>query len=301
MNIAIAVDLSLESHFAVRWALDLRARAREQGQSVSCYAICVPAPSEPFEFQTLNYPDADEDPGVHRRLVHRVRAFLESVHHDVEDVEVVVEKGDAAGVITQFCRLHDIDWLVTGMSTVGPFARLFLGSTVHRLVDLTLCKLAVIHPKHPRLDRSHDFVVGVDFLPGSDAAIFAAAELADLTGAHLHLVHALQDAPTGTTHGGLVNYLASSNIAHLTDDARRALESMMATVEMRYPDIEFSTLVHAGSPKRVLVEFIESHAIDAVFLGKIHHSKLEKWALGSVSRWLLKHMPTSMILIPPEA
>ncbi len=300
MNIAIAVDLSLESHFAIRWALDLRDRVREQDQPVKCYAICVPTPSKRFEFQTLDYPEATDDPGVHRRLAHRVRAFLESVRHDVDDVEIVIDSGEIAPVISEFCQREDIDWLVTGMSTVGPFARLFLGSTVHQLIDLAPCKLAVIHPEHPRLDGTHEFAVGIDFLPGSDAALFAAAELTQLSDARLNLVHALQDAPTGTAHGGLVNYLASTDVAHLTEDARQSLESMMANVDARYPGIEFTTLVHAGSPKQVLADFIESQNIDSLFLGKIHHPKLEKWALGSVSRWLVKRMPTTIILVPPD-
>ncbi len=298
MNIAIAVDLSAESYFAVRWALDLRARAREQGLPTRCYAVCIASSKEPFEFQSLAYPDTTEDPGVHHRITHRVRTFLESVDDDVDDVEVVIKEGEAAQILSRFCDRHDIEWLVTGMSSAGPLARLLVGSTVHDLIDQVPANLAVIHPEYAQFDPPLNFTVGVDFLPGSDSALFAAAELAELTGAHLNLVHALQDAPTGTVHGGLVNYLANTDIAHLTAEARNSLESMMEELEKQFPDLSYSTLVHSGSPQKVLLDFIDSHDVDIVFLGKILHSTFERWTLGSVSRTLIRKMPTTIVLTP---
>lgn len=301
MNIAVAIDLSVESHFAVRWMLDLQARARESNIPVQCHAISVPAAREPFQFQNLAYPNSTDDPDVHHRLVHQVRGFLESVHYDVDDVEITVRDGKSAEVIAQFCERRDIDWMITGKSSVGPFARLFMGSTVHDLIDRVSSRLVVVHPEHARLQRSSDFAIGVDFLPGSEAALYTAADLTDLTDAHLHIVHALQDAPTGTAHGGLVNYLASTDVAHLTADARQSLEAMMDELQGQHPGLEYSTLVHSGTPKTVLMDVISRQNIDAVFLGKIPHSTFEKWTLGSVSRALVKRMPTTMVLVPPEA
>ena len=299
MNIAIAVDLSVESHFAVRWALELRAKARRLGQSVRCWAVCVPSPQEPFEFQSLAYPNSTKDPGVHRRISHRTRTFLESVDDDVDDVEVVVEEGVPAEILARFCLRHNVDWLVTGKSSVGPFARLFLGSTVHDLIDLSPCRLAIVHPEHARLDPPLQFAVGIDFLPGSEAALFSAAELSELIEARLLLIHALQDAPTGRLQGGLVNYLAGPDPARLTATARASLESMMGELERQYPNLAYDIMVHGGSPKKVLQDLIERHHVDIAFVGKVYHSTLERWALGSVARTLVKRMPCTLVLAPP--
>ena len=301
MNIAIAVDLSVESHFAVRWALDLRARAREHDRTVKCYAVVITSSPAPYRYHNLGFPEATDIPDIRHRLVHQVRNFLETVNQDVDDVEVVVEEGEPAESIAAFCSRKKIDWLITGMSSVGPFARLFLGSTVHDLIDLVPTKLVIVHPEHCRLEPPLDFAIGVDFLPGSEAALFTAADLTDVSGAHLHLVHALQDAPTGTVHGGLVSYLAPTDVAHLTADARNSLEAMMSELERQHPGINYSILVHSGAPKKVILDFIERQNIDAVFLGRILRSTFEKWTLGSVARSLVKRMPTTMLLVPPEA
>ncbi len=301
MNLAIAVDLSVESHFAVRWALDLRDRARDRGESVTCHAIHVPSPSAPFAIQNFTgFGRADEEPGLHRQMVHQVRDFLESVSPDVDDVEIVVQDGDAPKIISKFCIAHQVDWLVTGMSTIGPVGRFFLGSTVHKLADRAPCRLAVVHPEHASLEGPVDLVVGVDFLPGSEAALFAAAELANHTDGHLCLLHALQDAPTGSVHGGLTTYLSTSDSANLTLASRRALHRMMDEVVQLYPDVTYDVFVDTGGARQVLSDAVTRRNSDILLLGKVRHPTIERLALGSVSRQILKRMPTTLVFAPPE-
>lgn len=301
MNIAVAIDFSVESHFAVRWALDLRAQARERQQPIRLLAFCVPSPTEEFDFQTLSYPRTTDDPDIHHRLTRRVRSFLESVHHDIEDVEIVVQEGETADILSTLCRREDVDWLILGKTSTGPISRLFLGSTVHELIEEIPTRTVVVHPDHARLGEDLQIAVGIDFLPGSLAALFAAADLADLTGAELQLIHALPDAPTGKSQGGLVNYLAPSDLVHLTTDARQSMESMMAELTRRYPTLRYTILVHSGTPRMVLRKFVESQQTDALVVGHIHQTRLERWALGAVGRYLIRKMPTTLIVVPPPA
>ncbi len=300
MKIAVAVDFSIESHFAIRWALALREQARRRDLPVELLAITVPSDVQRFKYRSLaGYPtDTTKSPGIRHWISHHVREFLEAVDDDVDDVEIVLREGEAADVIATYCAEADIDWLVTGMNSADAFSRFVLGSTVHELRDIVPCNLVVVHPEHHELDGNFDIATGIDFLPGSDAALFAAAELADLTDAHLHLVHALQDAPTGSTRAGSLSSLDATDIAYLTNDARQSLEALMEEVERVRPDLEYSTLVHSGPARRVFMEFIDEHAIDAVFLGRTQHSTLEKWLAQSLSQFLLKHMPTTLVLVP---
>lgn len=300
MRIAVAVDLSVESHFALRWALDLRDHLREQGYSVETYAYTVPADAEQFASQNLaGYSRTDEEPGVHRWMVRKIREFLEAVRPDVDDVEIVVEEGKVAEKLTEFCEANDVDWLVVGQSTVGPLARLVMGSIVHDLTDQAPSRLVIVHPEHSRLEDNPELVVGIDFLPGSDAALMSAAELTQWTDGRLHLVHALEDAPTGATTSR-TGPRSSADIARLTDEARHSLEGLMGKVRERYPDLDYTTFVHSGRAKRVLAKLIERRGADAAFFGKVDHSTIEKWLFGSVSRALLRQMPTTMVLVPPE-
>ncbi len=300
MKIAVAVDLSVESHFALRWALDLRDHMRERGQRVETYAYTVPADNEDFAYRNLaGYSRTDEGPGVQRRLSHQIRAFLESVRSDVDDVEIVVEEGNVAKKIAAFCAAEDIDWLVAGQSTVGPFARLVMGSIIHDLTEMAPSNLAIVHPEHARLEEKSELVVGIDFLPGSEAALLAGAQIAELIRGRLHLIHALEDAPTGTT-SAVGGPRSSTDIARITDNARHSLQELMVNVHERYPDVDYTTFVHSGRAKRVLANFIERRHADAAFFGKVDHSTMEKWLFGSVSRALLRRMPTTMVLVPAQ-
>lgn len=302
MNIAVAVDFSMESHFAVRWALDLRDRARRQGIPVHTFAVTIPADAEDFGYRTLRGlpTSTTEDAGVSFQIAHRIREFLESVDYDVDDVEIVLEEGEPPEVLSEFCETNDIDWLVTGMNSSDALSRLVLGSTVHRLRELAPCNLAVVHPDHSRLNEPIDVAAGIDFLPGSDTALFGAASLTDLTGGHLHLLHALQEAPTGSSRRGPLSSLDPEDMARLESDAAESLDTMMDEIRRKHPDIEYSKLVHSGSAKKVLINYIDQNNIDATFLGKVHHSTFEKWFFGSVSRALLKKMPTTLVLVPPD-
>ncbi len=298
MRIAVAVDLSVESHFALRWALDLRDRMREQGYGVETYAYTVPADADDFSRRNLaGYSHTDEEPGVRRWMVHKIRDFLESVRPDVDDVEVVVEEGEVARKLAAFCEARDIDWLVVGQSTVGPFARLVMGSVIDDLTELVPARLVIVHPEHSRLQERPELVVGIDFLPGSETALMSAAAVADLTEGRLHLIHALEDAPTGASTS-MVGPRSSTDIARLSEEARRSLDELMFDVRQRYPDVDYTTFVHSGRAKRVLASFIDRRHADAAFFGKVDHSTMERWLFGSVSRALLRKMPTTMVLVP---
>lgn len=300
MKIAVAVDLSVESHFALRWALDLRDRIRDQGRRARVYAVSVPADSATFAYRSFSgFSRTDEDPGVHRRIVHQIREFLESVRLDVDDVEIVVREGDPAETIAGFCDEEDVDWLSVGQSTVGMLARLLLGSTVHSLTDRASSKLAIVHPGHARLEKKAELVVAIDFLPGSESALMTAAQMADVTDGRLHLIHALEDAPTGTSSSAS-GTRTTADIARLADDARQSLEELMDDIRQRYPDLNYTTFVHSGPARRVITDVIDRRSADAAFLGNVEHSTVEKWLFGSVSRALLRRMPTTMVLVPPQ-
>lgn len=302
MNIAVAVDFSMESHFAVRWALDLRDAARSRDIPVRTYAVTIPADAEDFGYRTLaGLPTAtDESPGVSHQIARRIRDFLEMVDYDVDDIEIVLEDGEPPEVLSRFCEDHHIDWLVTGMDSTDALSRLILGSTVHRLRELAPCNLVVTHPQHARLEPPVQLATGIDFLPGSDAALFAAAEITELTEGHLHLIHALQDAPTGSASSGPVRSLDPEDLARLEAEANESLDAMMDEIRKTSPAITYSKLVHTGSAKKVLMKYIRRHDIDATFVGKVHHSTFEKWLYGSVSKTLLKRMPTTLVLVPPD-
>lgn len=302
MNLAIAIDLSPESRAALKWALDLRQTLRERDEALTCHAIHIPSVSAPFAFQNFTgYGRATDEPGIHHQLVHQVRQFMRDVDYDIDDIQIYVRDGHAPQLISQYCIEHQIDWLITGQSSTGTIGRFFLGSTVDAMAELAPCPIVVVHRDHPHLERPVDISVGIDFLPGSEAALFAAANLADITTGHLCLAHAFQDAPTGALHQGMVNYLMPSSAANMTLATRRALHRMMDEVHQLYPHVTYDISVDHGLPRQVLTEIATHRDSDMLVLGKVHHPTLERLALGSAARQLLHKMPTTLVLAPSES
>ncbi len=304
MHIAIAVDLSMESRAAVAWGLALRDRLRQRDRASPVSVVCVIPQSAPFHHHSLpGYDSQLTDRGARHRLAHRLRTFIKTTGHAIDDVRIVLREGDATTELAAFCRDQYADILVCGATSVQGLSRLIMGSTAHQLLDAVDCPLVVAHPHQTEFPPHPQWVVGIDFHPDSEQALWEAARLADLSAARLHLVHALDASPHGanTPIAGRLGATTTSSSAGLTArtaDTRRSLQSMMAEVTTRFPALEYATFVHPAQPAILLNEYIQKRNAHATFLGTRPQGRLERWLYPSVARALLKRLPTTMIFVP---
>ncbi len=292
MRISAAVDLSQESLRALRWALDLRDRLRDRDQPVDLRVISIASPTW---YSTDRSQKVTDDLSVRSRWTREIRDAIEDVG-DVDDVPIDLDEGSPARLLARACPPSHTDWLVAGSSRHGFLSRLLQGSTAHRIARQAPCNVALVHPDHHRLLPGHSFAVGVDFYPGSEAAMMAAARLTDLTDGSLHLIHALTDEPTSSLSAGLINYLSPTDITHLSASARASLEALIHEVRRRYDLPIYTTAVHTGLPYEVLRDYCHAAHIDSMALGRVPRTKASEVILGSTTRALVRSMPTTLLL-----
>lgn len=138
-------------------------------------------------------------------------------------------------------------------------------------------------------------VVGVDFSPGSAVAVDRAAELAELHGAELVLVHAgaIADAPAvpPAMQPTVDSYLAVLADEQASDRARLdALQAQLAAAGVKATHVVVDR--HADD---ALVETATELAADLVITGTREHSGPRRWFLGSVAEKVARAAPCSVL------
>ncbi|RAL23958.1 hypothetical protein DL240_07360 [Lujinxingia litoralis] len=295
MNILLATDLSLEAEGAARWALALRDRIHQADHQATLRALYV---SEPSWHAMKGEAQVTDMPGLNYQTTHEVRDWLKGVDDDTADVDIVVREGNPSREITEYCKQNPVDWLITGTSGAGAFGRALLGSTSLKLAHRAPTRTVLVKPDHQSLPDHPRMAVAVDFFPGSQSALFSAAQLAHLNEGTLELVHVLQDHPTPTLNTGLVNYLAPRDMEELSARTRDSLNALCAQVQALYAGLKVEAHVFSGRAAPTLIHFCEHNAIDLVVLAKRSRSALQDRALGSVAGAVARKHPTTVMLVP---
>lgn len=295
MKIAVAIDFSPESKGALHWALDVRDAIRQSDRPVSLLAIHIAAPTW---FSMDRSRKSFDDQGLRYQSLTALRNFLEEENRDTDEVSLLVDEGEPAGCIHEIVEREEVELLVIGKSDTSFWSRAFGGATAQKLAHRISCPLAVIDPAHDGFFEGARWVVGVDFSPASEEALWWASKLAAMTRGELHVLHALVDPPLTTMSTGMVNYLSSGDLAHLCANARSSLEGIMEVIQERHPTLKYATLVHSGEADRVLVKYARRIKAQGLILGKAHRSRTMSLLLGGVGRGILRQAPTTLLLIP---
>ncbi|MBO4209221.1 universal stress protein [Micromonospora echinofusca] len=207
-----------------------------------------------------------------------------TVHGEVLD-------GPPALVLTE--RSASAALLVLGSRGHGGFAGLLAGSTAVSVAAHAHCPVVVVRGAAPAEGggRAGHVVAGVDGSAGSLAALGFAFERAALRGVPLHVVR---------VWGRPVPEWTPTDL-HLDDIAareREALDGLLADWQRRYPQVEVTVEVPAGSPAAVLVEATR-HA-QLVVVGSRGHGGLRGMLLGSVSQQLIAHAYCPVAVVRQE-
>lgn len=107
----------------------------------------------------------------------------------------VVESGDIAQCIARTVSDHDIGLIVIPTHGRGKFRQLLLGSVTSKVLHDNACPVwTMAHAEALRAKHSpeiHDIVCAVDSTPDAGRVLEAAADLASVYGANIHLIHAI--------------------------------------------------------------------------------------------------------------
>ena len=136
----------------------------------------------------------------------------------------------------------------------------------------------------------------VDFLPGSDHAVTYATGLALAHKAKIYLVHAV--APMVPTP-----YADVISTVDITESLERAafreMTRLVAKVKARGVKAQ-GTVVH-GQIKDVIEQAVFDQKPDLITMGTHNRSTLERWFMGSVTEWLIRHSPVPVLTVAPKS
>lgn len=280
----VGIDGSANAEHALAWATTHVDGRASHLRLVTAWQVPLAGPA--VETWPMGTPAYDRDllMSSAQRLVDDAAASIKATC-DV-DVKTSIEHGGAAAVLLDAGDQASL--LVVGSRGRGGFQRLLLGSTSTQCATHASHPIAVV-PDRADITDTQDIVVGVDGSPNSIAALnwalaFATSETR---------VEALSVWDTSPLAAGADQFffpeatgLAEERFHHLIDD-----------VEARYPrDTPIERTFVTGMPRHTIAERAES--TDLLVVGARGHGAIGAAVIGSVSTWLLHHVPRAMVVVP---
>jgi nucleotide-binding universal stress UspA family protein len=209
------------------------------------------------------------------------------------DATLEVRHGNPAMTLLDLAA--DARALVIGRRGMGGFAELILGSTSQVCTALSVGTLVVVpdqwQPDAPPRGR---IVVGVDGSHDCQAALGFAFETADLRGAEVSVVHAVNLPETFPSN----ELWTDPDDEPWTTHAEAVVIESLAGWQEKYPEVAVRTSSTSGHPVQLLSR--ESAGADLVVVGGRGRTQFTPLRLGSVSRGLIHHAACPVAVIHHE-
>ena len=175
-----------------------------------------------------------------------------------------------------------------------------VGTTATRFVRQA--PLPVLLVREGQRSPYQDIVVCYDFSDTSQRALDYAAEVADVHGARLHLlhVHVIYPNPYAMAYGNIPMRTADYQDEEITEFNKK-LEDAMSTVQEKYPDLDTKvTTLKGGSADIGIYDYLKDVNADLAVLGTRGRTGLRKLLLGTTAEHVIHKCPCSVLALKPE-
>jgi nucleotide-binding universal stress UspA family protein len=285
-RIVCGTDFSTDASSALRRAVML---AAERGATLEVLHVVS---GESLEALRQWVPDPA---GLPERLVRAAREELDGCAAGAaKEAGIRIETRVVIGEVTKSIleRAAGADLAVIGAHGTNPLKDLMLGTTAERLAGSCTTPILVVRvaPERPYAK----VLVAVDLLPGSEAALAAALEIAG--GAILTAAHAYDVPFDGMLQRAGV---AQSHIDHQRSRAHReALDAIAALSRSVSGDADrFLAFAERGHAAATIVSRQQAMGADLVVIRKRARSLAEAVLLGSVTRHVLTDATSDVLLL----
>lgn len=140
-------------------------------------------------------------------------------------------------------------------------------------------------------------LVAVDYSPASSGALSAALGFATALGAEVHVAFVTPAALPPSIGSALPGNPVGHNLFALM--RQEAEEQLAAFVNRHHPGATMPHLhVLSGDPRLELIDCARQIAADWIAVGSQGSSAFNRWLLGSVAEYLLRHSPVPVLLVP---
>jgi nucleotide-binding universal stress UspA family protein len=176
------------------------------------------------------------------------------------------------------------DLTVVGSHGRNALGRLVMGSVSQKVLTEARSSVRVARGRVEVEDSPVRIIIGVDGSPGSEAAVKTVAARQWPVGSEVRVI-IVEDPLVLTLIGHLIPNVAKwveENNQGEIEWTQKLAEH--ATAQLRAAELNVSSIVLSGDPKRVLVEEADKWGADSIFVGSVGFSnRFERFMLGSVS------------------
>lgn len=299
LGVLIGFDGSANATSALRWAAR-EAHFRGLPLTVMSSFTIPPAVSGYLE----SFPDSGGQTLARQATEKTLDVAREQLSGHHGQVTYRLEHGDAAGVMVHLSGSAEL--CVVGSRGRGGFTGRILGSVSSALPAHAHSPTVVVpHTEESSVGEGAEaistadvrpVVVGIDGSPHSRKASVEAARTAVSHGTGLHLVMALPPLTTAAMWYPELAAREQSMIQTRTDDLNRDLDVEVGWVQAQFPELSVTGSVEEGFPVNVLQEM--GGRVQLTVVGTRGYGGVRSALLGSVSRELLHHATTPVMVVP---
>lgn len=265
-------------------------------------------------FSALNMTDA----AIHRVTTHHRSRHLQALH-TVEDsvreaLDELVQEATAAGVkhpdaklvrgrgwleITRQVLRGEHDLVVVGSRHLHGLRRILMGSTAMNLVRK--CPCAVWVTKAGMELGPMKVLVATDLTPVAQDALRLALSLRELSGAELHVLHAVEYPLDLHWSTGLNDPATEEYHRQVRDEAMKTLNQhlSMALDGRLASGVGVHLADRVALPDAAILHFIEEHKIDLLVIGTLARGGIPGLFIGNTAERLLPEVPCSVLTVKP--
>jgi nucleotide-binding universal stress UspA family protein len=149
----------------------------------------------------------------------------------------------------------------------------------------------------------NSIVVGTDGSGTAGVAVERAIELARLTGATLHIVHAYQPLSKAQLGSAAVSGGPSINWNSVNEEIAASAQGVCGATASaaERASVEFETHAVPGEPADALIAAAEDVGADLIVVGSRGMSGVRRFVLGSVPNRVSHHCPCSLLIVDTSA
>lgn len=253
--------------------------------------------------QDDRYPQQPDEGPLAHRIEHAGRGALEQLvrRAAARGVQASCElvRGEGWIEITRAVLRHAYDLAIVGTRNLGTVERFLFGSTAMKLLHNCPCPVWITRPEHHPMPAN--LLVASDFSAVSDEALRLAQGIGTLTGARVHLLHAVDYPLDRLWSTGLLDSSTRAYHDQVNAEAREALEQQLARVAAgaATPSVEIHVVEGLSIADTAILEFVERNHIDLLVMGTMARGGIPGVFIGNTAERLVTHVQCSLLAVKP--
>ena len=283
MKVILTTDGSAAAEKAIRWFVRLPLHKGHE------YEIVTVVTYEAYNFIATELYHRYREL-VKKQARHSFERALAILHESKVDAIHVELVGQPADKITSYANESGADLIVLGSRGASRLARiLMMGSTCDAIATHAPCSVLVVRDDVRDLSPDKPLHISLAF-DGSEASRDSVTQLQSLcfpSTSKISLISVIEHPP-----------LLDADVpydANVTRQTEVALQNLADQLKLSFESIETEVIeaVHVGSS---ILEYLEKSETDIVVVGEKGRSAINRFFMGSVSRFVLSNAHCSVFL-----